>query len=68
MTPRFNWLKTGSPDFSVEYKDQLYFFISENNMEKFMKKPQKYVNIPMPAKLPTKSQPKPVSIPCFTKV
>jgi YHS domain-containing protein len=61
MLFRFKWLKRGTPDFCVEYRDRLYFFMSASTMEKFLRQPQKYINISIPSKLPAKAQPRPVS-------
>ncbi|KAJ1557287.1 adenylate kinase, partial [Nowakowskiella sp. JEL0078] len=58
--PGFESIIPGKIEFLVEYNDELYIMESNNKLEKFMRTPEKYVNLTLPKKLPPKLCPIPV--------
>ncbi|KAK2964903.1 putative adenylate/nucleoside-diphosphate kinase [Blattamonas nauphoetae] len=50
-------LVRGRPEFGVKYKDQLFLLSTALAMDKFLKQPWKYENVPLPKKLPPAENP-----------
>ena len=57
--PRFRYeaIIPGNPDFLVEYRQNLYCFLSEEKLQKFLRNPEKYYSLKLPHKLPPKKDP-----------
>ena len=49
-------LRRGSENFAVEYEKKLYVMISEENRQKFLRKPRDYIGQQLPSKLPPKPE------------
>ncbi|XP_075453717.1 adenylate kinase 9 isoform X2 [Ascaphus truei] len=54
---RYEALVPGFIDYAVEYRDKIYFFASEEKLQKFMRVPAKYEKQTLPCKLPPKKEP-----------
>ncbi|CAF2033300.1 unnamed protein product [Rotaria magnacalcarata] len=54
---KYECLVLGQQEFAVEYRDKLYFLLSEEARERFMRQPEKYWNIRLPHKLPPPKNP-----------
>nr|XP_048700778.1 adenylate kinase 9 isoform X2 [Caretta caretta] len=54
---RYEALVPGTIEYSVEYRDKLYIFESEEKLHKFMRLPEKYWNQKLPHKLPPIKEP-----------
>lgn len=54
---RYESIIPGQSSFLVKYKDQCYTFATEENLDKFMRRPEKYSHCELPHKLPPKIDP-----------
>jgi len=54
---RFEGLVEGNPDYVVQYRDGLFHFKNEKNLEAFMKTPESFFKLQLPSKLPPKKAP-----------
>ncbi|XP_075059003.1 adenylate kinase 9 isoform X2 [Mixophyes fleayi] len=54
---RYEALVPGHIENAVEYRDNIYVFKSEENLQRFMRLPEKYWNHKLPSKLPPKMEP-----------
>ena len=54
MIFRYEGLVDGTPDLAVEYKGRLHLLSSLENLDKFMRLPEKYSDLKLPHKLPPK--------------
>ncbi|CAF3709748.1 unnamed protein product [Adineta steineri] len=63
---RYECLVLGQQQYTVEYRDKVYFMLDEEAREKFMRQPEKYWNIPIPNKLPPpKTSIDLINLPCL---
>jgi adenylate/nucleoside-diphosphate kinase len=58
---RYEYLIPGDKELVVEYRDKLYNFANEDQLQKFLRLPERYWNLKLPKKLPPVRQPLPVS-------
>lgn len=49
---RYEALEQGIIEFAAEYKNKIFYMVSEEALEKFMRKPEIYSNLKLPHKLP----------------
>ncbi|XP_063773183.1 adenylate kinase 9 isoform X2 [Pseudophryne corroboree] len=54
---RYEALVPGHIEHAVEYRDNIYIFKNEENLQRFMRFPEKYWNHKLPSKLPPKMEP-----------
>lgn len=53
----YKGLQRGLAKYCVAYRTKLYCFVNQENMKKFMKRPERYWNQILPAKVPRKTEP-----------
>ena len=53
----YNALLRGSESYSVMYKRKIFLMSSEENRQKFLRRPCDYINMRLPSKLPPKPEP-----------
>ncbi|XP_033125059.1 adenylate kinase 9-like isoform X4 [Anneissia japonica] len=54
---RYEAIVPGNPELIVEYRGNLYCFVTEEKLQKFLRTPEKYYNLKLPHKLPPKQDP-----------
>ena len=55
--PRYEAIIPGNTDLLVEYRQNLYCFVDEGKLQKFLRHPERYYNLKLPHKLPPKKDP-----------
>ena len=50
---RYKWLRRGDSKFCAEYNGKIYFFMNQENLDKFLSKPYLYADTLLPSKFPS---------------